>query len=50
MNLFIVTYIDNYGLHEHARVWADNKTEARRIFRDSLGAGYKIVDIEERES
>jgi hypothetical protein len=35
------------GLHEHKRVYANNKKEAHKIFKDVMGSRYNIVEIEE---
>lgn len=35
------------GFHKHMRVYADNKRQARKIFRDIMGPRYPITGIEE---
>lgn len=45
-HVYIVTYLIE-GFYEHARVYADNKRQARKIFRDAMGSGYQITRIEE---
>lgn len=45
-HVYIVTYLMD-GFHEHVRVYANNKQQARKYFRDSIGSRYKIVEIEE---
>lgn len=44
--VYIITYLMD-GFHEHMRVYARNKTEARKEFRNAVGSRYKIVEIEE---
>ena len=46
--LFIVTYVDAYDLHEHARVYAKNKKDAARIVKESVGSNIEITEIEEQ--
>ena len=45
-HFYIVTYWMG-GFHEHMRVCADNKRQARKIFRDVIGSRYQITGIEE---
>ena len=45
-HVYIVTDLVE-GFYEHARVYADNKRQARKIFRDAMGSGYQITGIEE---
>ena len=45
-HIYIVTYLMD-GFHEHKRVYADNKRQARKIFRDVMGSRYTITEIEE---
>ena len=45
-HVYIVTYLMD-GLHEHKRVYANNKREARKIFKDVMGSRYTITEIEE---
>lgn len=46
MKCYMITYDDGYGF-SHARIYAKNKTEARKSFKVALGTRYKIVEIEE---
>lgn len=45
-HIYIVTYLMN-GFHEHKRVYANNKGEAKKIFKDVMGSRYTITEIEE---
>ena len=45
-HIYIVTYLME-GLHEHKRVYANNKREARKIFKAVMGTRYTITEIEE---
>lgn len=45
-HIYIVTYLMD-GFHEHKRVYANNKGEARKIFKDVMGSRYTITEIEE---
>jgi len=44
--VYIVTYLDDYGLHEHARIYACSEDGARETFYQMLGDRYHIVSIE----
>lgn len=46
MKKYLITYLMG-GFHEHIRVYANNKTEARKEFHNILGKRYEIVEIEE---
>jgi len=43
---FIVTYMMD-GFHEHTTIYADNKREARKCFKEVMGSRYHIVEVEE---
>lgn len=45
-HLYIVTYLMD-GLHEHTRVYADNKRQARKMLRDVMGSRYQVTEVEE---
>lgn len=45
-HLYIVTYLMD-GFHEHTRVYADNKRQARKMFHEVMGSRYEITEIEE---
>lgn len=45
-HLYIVTYLME-GFHEHKRVYANNKAEARKTFQLVMGTRYKIIEVEE---
>ena len=45
-HVYIVTYLMD-GFHEHKRVYANNKREAKKIFKDVMGSRYTITEIEE---
>ena len=48
MKLFIISYDTPYSI-DHARVYANTKTEARKIFNANKPiAGTKIIEIEEQ--
>lgn len=46
MKVYIITYLMS-GFHEHMRVYADNKRQTRKIFKDAIGSRYTITEIEE---
>ena len=46
MKEYMITYDDGYGF-SHARIYANNKKEARKAFKDAIGSRYPIVEIEE---
>lgn len=45
-HVYIVTYLMD-GFHEHKRVYANNRRQARKLFRDAMGSRYEITDVEE---
>lgn len=45
-HLYIVTYLMD-GFHEHCRVYADNKRQARKMFREVMGSRCQITEVEE---
>ena len=45
-HIYIVTYLMD-GFPEHKRVYAINKREARKIFKDVMGSRYTITEIKE---
>ena len=47
MKKYIISYSNAYGI-DHAKIYANNKTEARRIFNANKPIkGSKIIEIEE---
>ncbi len=47
MNTYAVTFDFADYICEYVRVYADNKTQVRRIMRDQYGKEVKIRDIEQ---
>ena len=45
-HIYIVTYLMD-GFHGHKRVYANNKGEARKMFKDVMGSRYTMAEIEE---
>lgn len=45
-HVYIVTYLMD-GFHKHTRVYANNKCDAKKIFKDVMGSRYTIIEIEE---
>lgn len=46
MKEYMITYDNGYS-YNYYRTYANNKTEARRDFRNGMGSRYKIIEIEE---
>ena len=45
-HIYLVAYLID-GMHDHARIYANNKHHAVKIFKESMGARYTITEVEE---